>query len=243
MELLDAATVIEGDGNWMGGGLIDNPGCSLQSFTSPVCEPDRRPLTNETVDGATPEVVCQLESFPFAVITQVRFRGRDLDIESKRRWVKDAMDAEAEKAAASVFWEGDAAMDGAKEYASLASTSVHSATAGTDGKASIVAALEEFRQWATGAHHKDTLLHLGYAVLLEADTAIDDNGRLKGTSIRVVSSPGYPSDGIALTGPVTIRRSSIQDLGEINTANNDRETAATQFVSVEFDPCYAVLVG
>ncbi len=241
MELLQAATVVADDGNWMSGGQYDGPGCALRSFTSPVCSPARTPLSGSgDPDDAT---ACGVDSFPFAVITSMRTRARyqEGDFTS---WVHDAVDAEVEKAVGKFLFAGSAAIPGGDRVAWLGQADVDVVVAGANERASIAALVAEFRSIAVGVKDEDTYLHLGLEALWAVNSLIvDDDDRLEGTRIRVVTSPGYPPDAIGITGPIRIRQSSIQDLDEYNVAVNDRDIEATRFVSVEFDPCHAARVA
>lgn len=243
MELLEAADVARGNGNWMSGGQYEGPGCSMRSFVSPVCVPGREPLTNENPDDEEPLSDCGVDSFPFAVLTSIKSRARDTFTNFKS-WVSEALDAETEKAAGRFLFGGSTAIPDEDRVAWLGSDDVRTVAAGANATASVLAAVTEFRRYATGVRDEDTLLHLGLGVHWEVNPfIIDDGDRLEGTQIRVVTSPGYPSDSIAVTGPITLRLSTDQVLEEVNSSRNDRETEATRFVSLEFDPCHAVRVA
>lgn len=315
MELLEAADVVRGDGNWTAGGAYDAP-CSLRSFISPICEPERIVLGNENPDlvatvtnkalttnvatltiganefevgdsvtvagvgapfdgtytltartdttisyakvnanvasaAATGTVTgephddadaeCGVESFPFAVVTSLASRAR-FGGPNYKSWVRDALDAETEKAVGAYLFAGSTAFDPGERYAYLESTEVRTVPAGADAEASVVALLKEFWANSVGIENKDAMLHVGFEAYLELDTLIKD-GKIRGTDITVVMSPGYPTDEIAITGPVTIRLSTDEVLEEYTTAVNDRIDEATRLVSLEFNPCHAVRVA
>ena len=240
MELLEAANVVT-DPDAGKSEQYDGPGCVLRSYTSPVCAPTPEPLSNV---GATADDsgACGVDTFPFAVITSVRSRARFGEYNSDGA-VESSMDAEVEKALGRFLFEGSAAIPVDDRVAWMGSAEYEVAP-GADDKASVLAAITEFRTRTVGVKDEDVLLHLGLGVVFDLSPfIIDDDDRLEGTNIRIVSSPGYPTDAIGVTGPIRVRRTSTQVLSEVQTSANDRNTEATQIVSLEFDPCQAVRVG
>jgi hypothetical protein len=153
------------------------------------------------------------------------------------------MDAEVEKALGKFLFEGSDDIPVDDRVAWLGSAELEVAP-GASSQASILAAVTEFRTRTVGVRDEDILVHLGLGVVWDVNALIiDDGDRLEGTNIKVVSSPGYPNDGIGVTGPIRVRQTSTQTLSEVNTSVNDRNTEATRIVSLEFDPCQAVRVG
>ena len=240
MELLEAANVVV-DPDAGKSEQYDGPGCVLRSYTSPVCAPTPEPLSNVEAD-ADDSGACGVDTFPFAVITSVRSRARFGEYDFNGA-VEASMTAEVEKALGRFLFEGSAAIP-VEDRVAWIGTAEHEVTAGADERASILAAVTEFRTRTVGVQDEDILVHLGLEALWAVNALIiDDGDRLEGTNIKVVSSPGYPIDAIGVTGPIRVRHTSTQVLSEVQTSVNDRNTEATQIVSLEFDPCQAVRVG
>ena len=215
---------------------FDAPGCALASEVSNTCSPiNRVGLTNaDDLTGAS----TGRDANVFAVITRMTSRAM-CSPGSEDSIVSSALDAETEKAAGMVLWglTGDNAGE-----VSLTSPSVSTVVAGATPTASVSAALQEFWSVATGIGIDDTIVHLGVSRLLEMSNEVKD-GELRNLGIRVVTSPGYPHDGIAVTGPIQI------ELGpdEVSVAHdhrvNDTHTEANRLGALKFDPCTAVRVA
>lgn len=230
--LLDVANVQRGDGNWSSGYQIDSIGCALRSEVTDVCSPVRSRISGDAEGDGTTE---GLNANIFAVVTSLKGRAM-CSSGDEEGIVAGALDMETEKAAGLALWGNTGNTE-----VSLASAAVSSVAAGPNANATVSALLKEFWDLATGVRYQDTIIHLGIGRLMEMFGEIEGSV-LKNLGIQVATSPGYPSDGIAITGPVTIKIGSDQVLRQNDSAVNTVLTEANRLVALEFDPCIAVRV-
>lgn len=189
-------------------------------------------------DPPNPAAVTGVDGNTFVVVTSLGSRPQ-CSTGTEEALVSDALDFETEKAAGRALWglTGDAV-----GTTSLASGSVATVAAGANARASVSAALQSFWTRSTGVRTKDTVIHLGINRLLEMFGEIEGS-LLKNLDVKVATSPGYPPDSIAVTGPIRIKLGPDQVLQSNDTAINDVLTEATRFGALEFDPCTAVRVA
>lgn len=233
--LLEVADVVRGDGTWTAGYEIDSVGCALRSETATICSPVVRSRISGDVEGDGSTYGLKAQIFP--VITSIN--GRTVcSSGNEESIVRDALDAESEKAAGKALW---GSIDAAAEV-SLLATDVATVAAGPTSNATLAAVLTAFWDRATGVRHQDTVIHLGVGRLLEMFGEIEGSV-LKNLGIQVATSPGYPSDGIAVTGPIRVRLGSDQVLQEHSYGTNRMTTEANRLAAIEFDPCIAVRVA
>lgn len=232
--LLEVASVQRGDGNWTAGYQIDSVGCALRSEASGVCAPIVRSRISGDVegDGSTQGLDAQV----FAVITSLKGRAM-CSSGDEPKIVSDALDVESEKAAGMALW----GLLGAADVA-LTNTDVGTVAAGPTTNATVASLLTEFWGRATGVAYKDTIIHLGVSRLLEMFGEIEGSV-VKNLGIQVATSPGYPANGVAITGPVRILLGSDQVLTGHDHTVNTMVTEANRLAAIEFDPCIAVRVA
>lgn len=232
MQLMEAAAVEVGDGHWTSSYQYDTPGCALSSSRTDICTPVRQALTGDSAGSANAS-----DGFIFAVVTSMKGRAR-CSLGSEGEWVKDALDMETEKAAGTTLWDG---IGGAAD-AYLMAPEVSTVASGATVIDTVAALLEKFWQVATGVREEDTVLHVGikHLMVLANQGILDADSTLKGTKVKVASSPGYALTAAAVTGPVRIRLSTDQVVQVPDISVNDLINEATRLVAIEFDPCTAV---
>lgn len=211
---------------------FDAVGCALSSEVSNICTPITRVSLTGTPDGDGQGPDTNI----FHVITRMKSRAR-CSPGSEESFVSAALDFEAEKAAGVALWGGT----GDNPDVSLMGPDVATVVAGASTNATVAALLQEFWGRATGVAYEDTILHLGVARLLEMFAEIE-GGLLKNLDIKVATSPGYPSDGVAVSGPILIKLGPDETLQGFDSATNDIYTEASRLGGLEFDPCFAVRV-
>lgn len=82
----------------------------------------------------------------------------------------------------------------------------------------------------------DPLIHLGMQTALE----LGEN-RLDVLGYPYVISPGYPINGLAITGPLQIRLGDLHVLRLVNQSVNRTLIEGTRMANFQFDPCLARL--
>lgn len=234
--LLQAADVTSPEGSWARGYPIDSIGCALRSETTDVCDPIRVDLSGPA--AADVGVCTTNEANIFAVVISLASRAMRMS-GNEDGVVRAALDFETEKAAGKALW-GEIGSE--KTTTSLVGPDVATVAAGTSTNATVSAALEAFWAKTVGIAYEDTIIHLGVSRLLEMFAEIE-GGLLKNLGIQVATSPGYPSDGIAVTGPIGVRLGSDQVLTSVDSADNTARSEANRIAAIEFDPCTAVRVA
>lgn len=212
---------------------FDAVGCVLRSQVSNVCSPIvRDDLSGSEGDGSAPDKNL------FAVLTSMKSRAQ-CSPGTEEKMVGDALDMESEKAAGRVLFGSTGDNAG---IVSLAAPTVGTVATGASARASLVAALQEFWTRATGVSYEDTLVHLGVGSLLELFGEVE-NSLIKNLDIKVATSAGYPTNAIAVTGPIRVELGPDEVLQSHDTTVNDIVTEASRLGALEFDPCIAVRVA
>lgn len=234
--LLQAADVTSPEGSWARGYPIDSIGCALRSETTNVCDPVREDLSGPT--AAEVGLCSTNDANIFAVVVSLASRAMRMSGDEDGV-VRDALDFETEKAAGKALW-GEIGSE--KDNTSLTGPDVGTVPAGASTNATVSTLLEEFWSRTVGVGYEDTIIHLGVSRLLEMFGEIE-GGLIKNLGIQVATSPGYPADGIAVTGPIRIRLGADQVLTSVDSADNTARSEANRIAAIEFDPCTAVRVA
>jgi hypothetical protein len=230
--LLDVADVTRGDGRWMGGYDFNSFQCGLSSAMADVCIPGLGGQALSGTPGGSPS------GFPaaiFAVVVTMRQSER-CKIDDPQGLLQRSADGEISKAASRALYYGTGFSGtwlGSPEVASVA-------VIANDVPGTVAAALQKFMDTNVGV---DPILHLGVGAAISLAFYIGDDGLLSGVDIPVVVSSSYPTGAIAVTGPIKVLVSDPQDVITHDFSVNRVEDAVTYLVSVEFDPCGAVVVG
>ena len=223
--LLSVAKVEEGDGNWTAGYLSESLGCAVSVWLADPCTPVPELISGE--DAVDPSAY---EAFSFAVVAKMSRTNRCAE-GTELEYVQSALREATELAAAKAFWEG---FGSAEMF--LESVDVETVAKGANIQATVAAVLRAFAISVPGVQ---PILHLGYGSALSLGEALSPDGNLK-IGIPVAVSPGYPTDGVAVTGPVLVRLSSIQAIQAYDNTNNRTNIEANRLGTIDFDPCAAV---
>lgn len=228
--LLTVAEVLRGDGDWTAG--MDTPAvqAGLSSEISDVC----LPAPAGTLSGSRGGVPTGYTLKPFAVIvrmdepTQCRIADPD-------RTVRAALTGEEEKAIARALWFG---AGGSTMW--FGASDVTSVAPGENIKETVGKLLEAFYLNTVGI---EPIVHLGLTAALQLGQDIDEAPSLRGTGTRVVVSPGYPTNGVAVSGDVTIRIGNVEYLEQYAWRVNRRAAEASELAAVSFDPATVFIAG
>lgn len=229
MKLLDAANVQRGDGRWTAGLEVENLQCALSSALSALCLPG--PADN--IGGGGTGSPSGQGITVFGVITRLRQPNmcRTADPEAV---VRDAVDAEIEKALGRAIWFG-----GNNEAEVWFGAT--GATALTSGTPTVADAL---RTWYGKTVGIEPIIHLGIKAAESVATQLADNGRFKAwPDVPVVVNPSYPASGIAVSGPIDVWVTPTETIQSHSFSVNREQTEASALVGVVFDPCAVVIVG
>ena len=238
MGLLDAATVTTGDGDWTSGYEIESWGCAVGEYITDICTPDPIHVAGNTyrTPGSGEVGAIKIEPFVFtAGLTRETRHTAGLERAKVTEFI-----AASEIPLAVVFSQGFTDYTG-ETLATVPdvgkpSVSLVPAGVGTTVYEDLLTA------WSakTTQPWTDVLLHVGLGRWLGLTE--DLRLALDALDIELVVSPGYPSDFVALTGPVAIRLSSIQTLTQTDALANNVYIEATRMAAIEFDPCLAFLM-
>lgn len=232
--LLENATVHVGDGNWART-MVDAPGSGVRMSLSTVCAPVSSDVfSGPAADTARPDALL-LE--PFALTVQMVRNNRCSD-PADMVTVLEGIEAATEQAVARALWYAWDGAGGWTDNPFITDSAVHTVNAGTDAIASIGAAAVAYGE--RGAQIAHPVMHLGMEVAQRVARPI---GVGVFEDYRVVVSPAYPADGIAITGPVEIWIGSVQELRGYDHEQNRTSFEATRLAMLSFDPYTAVRVS
>lgn len=245
MGLLDIATVETGDGQWTAGYEVESWGCGVGEYITDLCTPDPIHVAGAEYresDGGTPGSV---KIVPFSFVAGIARNTRyfsDTDVPRLAEFI-----AASETPVAYVFSRGFAGYEG-ETLATAASNdkpSVTTVAAGASTQETIISLLEAWSNRSTFGYDS-AVLHLGVsaAFSLSSQPFVSEAWSvLNEMEIDVAISPGYPTDFVALTGPIVIRLSSIQVLKATDALHNKIFFEATRLAAIEYDPCLAFVSG
>lgn len=220
--LLTVAEVHEGDGNWTAGLTVETLTCSLYRATAGLCLP---PPTGAGPSSASP---AGWPLSPFATIVQMR-RSMLCRASDPQTIVNRAIEVEKERAAGRALWFGTGSAD--LFFGGAGATTVASG-------ATIGELLQAFYDKVIGVK---PVLHLGL-VAAYATPGLSDQGYFNAfPEIPVVINPGYPPNGVAVSGPIEIWFGAPEPTQNLSTANNKENTEATMLGAVAVDPCTVIV--
>jgi hypothetical protein len=230
MGLLDAATVIRGNGQWSNGYDLEESGCGLAVRVNDICAPAFEVVVG---DPASDPNVLQIKPFGIDAVLSRNVRcALDQDMDRTSSTLKKG----EEQGIAHVF-ENGAFFDWPSPHLHHEDVDVLTASP-TDSFLKIVGqALKAFYRKSTS----QPLVHVGVSTML---SLLDDAGKsLLGTlGVETVFSPGYSTNLLAVTGPVTIRIGTTESVQVYDTTHNRTDILSTEVAAIEFDVCHAVYV-
>lgn len=225
-KLIDVADVKRGDGQWTAGLEVESLQCALSSAVLPLCLPAPGSNLGGSASGGP-------SGFPisiFAVAAKLR-QPTMCRTASPEDVVRTAVDGEFDKAAGHALWYG---------------TGNAEVWIGADGATSVAAdagigeMLHAFYAKTVGV---EPILHLGLQAAMDFGPSFQ-NGRLAPfPEVEVVVNPGYPVDGVAITGPIDLWAGQIETVQVHDVRINRQETEAAMLAGLAFDPCTAVVRG
>ena len=228
--LIEVATVLHGDGTWASGYDAEALACGFSVDVVDPCDPGRTSVSTVT----PPDGEMGGWTIPsFAIVSEMIRANRCVAPEDRDR-AQVALVNATERAVGMAFW-GDPGM------ASLVTLDDGASVApGTSVEASLVALLDNF--YSTSALYHP-IVHMGLANAFALQELLTEDMRALRTGERVCISVGYPVDGLAVTGPITIHLGSIETMVNYDASHNRTSFEATRLGSIEFDPCAAARIA
>jgi hypothetical protein len=223
--LLSVAKVDTGDGDWTAGYTSESLGCAVSVWLADPCTPVPTLISGE--DDIDPSAYLVGS---FGIIAKMSRTNRCAE-GTELEYIRSAVEEATELAAGKAFWEG---FESAEMF--LLSPDVETVAAGANVAETVAKVLRAFAISVPGV---EPILHLGYSAALTVGDALNNEGNLK-IGIQVAVSPGYPANGVAVTGPVLVRLSSVQALQAYDRDVNRTNIEANRLGAIEFDPCAAV---
>lgn len=229
--LLDVATVLTGDGDWTkaNGREFDDLACGRVYGTADVCNPPQIDVTDQPAGTG-------FRSAPFVIHAEQEFGTRCEPADAEAA-LTEAMEGMAEYVVARQLWLGDVEdWVGVDDGVYFEHADVPTVSPGANVPATIAKALAA----AYLAHPEmKAVVHLGLAASYSLPPGFTDDH----PSVTFVEGIGYPVDGVAVTGPLTVRLGSIETLAAVAQDRNRRYVSGTRLAAVEFGPCTAVRVA
>lgn len=218
-KFFETFTVIEGDGDWTRGYPITTLGAGFHLSTQDICTP--------AAPGALPDTPMGVDIEPFAITAYAEVPPRCAP-EEVGDFVDQAFKASTEWAISNALWNGPAAATGTTY---LTHGDVEVVARGADPYTTVGSLLERAFEKSP---YLQPVIHLGWQSAMSLQFGLATLG------LPFVVPHGYPSNAIAVTGPVTIRLGSIQNITEVDTSINRQYFEATRIAAIEFDPAQAV---
>lgn len=228
--LLDVATVHTGDGHWSANlDQVLAPSCGVTVSLSDVCTPEATVVAGDATDDYD-----SFERKTFVIIADLARRIRCSDADGSK-FVNDAIKDTQDRTVGRALWSS---VTGAGMDMYFTHASVRTVAAGANASASLAAALQSYYDNGSGP---DPVIHLGLTAAVNLSSVLVKDGVLD--HLQYVVNPGYPTAGIAVSGPVTVYLGSIETIENVDLTQNRTAVQANQLAAVEFDPCLAVRVS
>jgi hypothetical protein len=218
-KFFETFNVVEEDGNWQQGYVKDTLGEGFHLFTQDICDP--------TAPGPLPDSEMGKRIYPFAITAYQEIPPRCAP-EYVGAFVDEAFRAATETAVSKYLWEGTAETESTMY---LTHGDVEEITRGADAYTTVGSLLE--RAYEKTPFLRPTI-HLGWQSALALQFGLTTLG------LPYVVPHGYPANAIAVTGPVTIRLGSVQNISRTDIKINRTYFEATRIAAIEFDPAQAV---
>lgn len=224
MKFFDTFEVIEDEGqNWSHGlgYSTDTLGSGFTSMVTSICSPGARPTP--------PDYALGVMVYPFVIVGNQRVpvvcAPEDLEAQ-----VRSMMAGATEYRISQALWAGIDDIPEQTLYLKHGDIATVPRTAG-DYATTLAAVLQKAYEKTP---HIRPVVHLGW------HAAIALQFGLQNLKLPFVVPPGYPSDAIAVTGPVQVRLTPIKTTSAVEVDVNRKQVEATRFAAVEFDPTQAV---
>lgn len=212
------------DANWMSGLEVEGLQCSLRSFISPLCLPVSVGVLSGTPTPVGPSGY-GVTTFGVTVDLKQPVMCRTSDPDKA---VRDGVDAEFDTAMGRALWYG------------VGNSQVWFGHPSATVAADLGAALQAFYDRTVGV---DPVIHMGVSAALSESTKMVNGRYAAFPEVPIVVNPGYPTAGVAVSGPIEYWRGEIENIQVHNVRINRETTAATMLAAVMVDPCTVVVVG
>lgn len=223
-----AITIVRGDSSaWTAlGEPFDGLACGRSyEVYGDFCEP--------APEGDGEEALTGFEAKPFGYLVRQVF-GTRCEPEEAEKVLEEATQDQAEYHIGRALWFG---IEDANWSGDIYLTSSQVARSAVDVNANPRQALAQLLQDAWEANPDlDPLIHLGMQLVMEL--GVD---KLNALDVPYVVSPGYPLNGLAVTGPIEIRLGDLHVLRLVNQGVNRLLIEGTRMANFQFDPCLARL--
>lgn len=214
--------IIEEDGTWTSGYTVDSFDSGINTQIVDICEPTTVDVPADNKLG--------WRVFPFAILGHqvVPTRCTPSQIEEI---MAPVIQQSTEYTVTDALWNGSGHPD---NEMFLTHDSVATVAPGGSPAESLGALLSE--AYSRTPYIKP-LIHLGFAAAVNLQLGLNNLG------LPYVIGPAYPPDTLAVTGPITVRLSSIRVQSEVDSELNRRYVEGDRIGSIEMDPTKAVRVA
>lgn len=224
--LFNVARVVMSDGDWTSGDdRHEDLSCGRVSTTVGICDPGELPEVPDSGDAWKVET--------FAVYVAQRF-ARMSQPDLYKPLVSAAVDQSSEYLAARTLWHGPDKILGTWEgELHLNSPDIET----IDRQADPVDTLALLVDTAYERHPElAPILHLGTTARLRLREELD------ALDMDFVTSPAYPTNGMAVTGPIVIRLGSVDTTEQSIVSVNRFVVEGTRLATIAFSPCRSLRV-
>lgn len=214
--------IIEEDGSWTSGYTVDSFDSGISTKVVDICAPAKVDVPADNHLG--------WRVYPFAILGHqvVPTRCTPNQIEEM---MAPVIQQSTEYTVTSTLWNGSGNADDAMY---LTSDGVETVAPGATLAESLGTLLSEAYKRTP---YLTPLIHLGFTSAINLQLGLNNLG------IPYVIGPGYPPNTLAVTGPVTVRLSSVRVTSEVDTELNRRYVEGDRIGAIEFDPTKALRVA
>ena len=218
----EAFKIVEEDGTWTSGYTVDSLDSGITTKVVDICAPEKVDVPAENHLG--------WRVYPFAVLGHqvVPTRCTPNQIQSI---MAPAIQQSTEYTVTDVLWNGSGHPE---NEMFLTHSSVATVPPGGSPAESLGTLLSEAYERTP---YLQPLIHLGFTAAVNLQFGLNTLG------IPYVIGPAYPPNTIAVTGPVTVRLSSIRTTSQVDPDLNRRYVEGDRVGAIELDPTKAIRVA
>lgn len=234
--LLDVADVKISDGDWSAGYQYGAKGCGLAQAVTDDCNVTQPVFIANTSQAVTARAESGYNSFnvvPFSSLVSFSPHVR-CSVGEEVAIVESATEKSSSSYVERVLKYGLTNWAG-QIY--LAAPEVRTVAAGSDAKASLVAALKAFYDMSVD---EDPIVGLGLGAAADLSGVLASTGPF--ADLKYYVSPKWNIAEIAVTGPIEVQLSGVATIQGISTSVNRTNVEGTRLAAFAFDPCIAVRV-
>lgn len=218
----EAFKIVEEDGTWTSGYTVDSFDSGISTKVVDICTPAKVDVPTDNHLG--------WRVHPFAVLAHQIVPTRCTPNQIEEIMVP-VLQQSTEHTVSDVLWKGSGHPDDEMFFTHSDVATVVPGSTPADSLGTLLS--EAFKR----TPHLQPLIHLGFSSAISLQFGLNTLG------IPYVIGPAYPPNTIAVSGPVTVRLSSIRATSQVDTEVNRRYIEGDRVGAIEMDPTKAIRVA